>query len=138
MKDTPSGSSQEPNGGHLAASALPADPSNGMIIAALEASLRFRDERGLNDVQPDSPGGIPAEMVRVVWRAMVERLTAEGYRIVPVEPTPAMFKAYGGALAAYIQATPNPETRFKRMPYGFFLRTRDKALARWRAMVEAA
>lgn len=56
---------------------LPDEPSTGMIIAALEASLRFRDERGLNDVQPDSPGGIPSEMVRVVWRAMREKLIEE-------------------------------------------------------------
>ncbi len=46
------------------------DLPNEAIIAALEASLKFRDERGLDDVQPDSPGGIPAEMVRVVYRAI--------------------------------------------------------------------
>jgi hypothetical protein len=51
---------------------LPDEASTAMVIAGLQASLHFRDERDLDDVQPDSPGGIPAEMTRVVWRAMVE------------------------------------------------------------------
>lgn len=51
---------------------LPEEATTSMIIAALQASLKFRDERNLDDVQPDSPGEIPAEMTRVVWRAMVQ------------------------------------------------------------------
>ena len=45
------------------------------IIAALEASLKFREERGVDNIQPDSPGGIAAEMVRVVYRAIRPYLT---------------------------------------------------------------
>lgn len=53
------------------------EPSNGMIIAALAASIAFRKEVGMRDIQPDTPGGVPAEMVRVVWRAMLERMLVE-------------------------------------------------------------
>jgi hypothetical protein len=57
--------------------ALPVEPTRGMIIAALEASLAFNRERGVDQTNPDDEGGAPAEMVRVVWRAMRAKLIEE-------------------------------------------------------------
>lgn len=57
--------------------ALPVEPSRGMIIAALEASLVFNRGRGVDRTNPDDEGGAPAEMVRIVWRAMRAKLIEE-------------------------------------------------------------
>ncbi len=54
--------------------ALPSEPTAEMIDAALNASLKLREERAVEEVQPDSSGSLPSDMVRVVWRAMIERL----------------------------------------------------------------
>jgi len=56
---------------------IPYEPSTGMIIAALEASLQFNRDRGVDRTSPDETGGAPAEMVRVVWRAMRKKLIEE-------------------------------------------------------------
>jgi hypothetical protein len=49
----------------------PNEPTNGMIIAALETSLEVRKEYGVDNVQPDMPGKLPSYMCKRVWQAML-------------------------------------------------------------------
>ncbi len=58
---------------HLTPVNVPTEPTPVMIEAALKASIRLRDQWGV-EVEPDSPGQLPAEMVRTVWCAMLQSL----------------------------------------------------------------
>jgi hypothetical protein len=53
---------------------LPLEPTTEMIRAALQASILLRQQYEDRDVQPDSPGWLPYEMVRTVWDAMLKTL----------------------------------------------------------------
>lgn len=55
---------------------LPFDPTPQMIQAALLASIEVRQRYETDELQPDSPGPRPAEMIRAVWQAMVQALPA--------------------------------------------------------------
>ena len=72
-------------------------------------------------------------------RLILKTLAEAGLVIVPREPTEAMQFAYQGALAAYIEATPPAERKWrKRRVGGYKIQPQEKARARWHAMIAAA
>lgn len=67
------------------------------------------------------------------------KLDAMGLAIVPKEATKEMLRACAGALKAHIDGIP-PQTRAMLWPggrRGIFIPAKQKAVVRWRAMVEA-
>lgn len=67
--------------------------------------------------------------------AVLARAAIEAMR----EPTPEMLSAYRGALSAAISETPGDMLgRAKGRAGGYRVKTEAKAIARWKAMIDAA
>jgi hypothetical protein len=66
-------------------------------------------------------------------------LVPDGWKLVPIEPTPEMRAAYTRAISNHIESLPeNERNRVKGKPHGMRIKAKLKLKLRWVAMLAAA
>lgn len=85
-----------------------------------------------------SPQRELADTSKEAAKSLLAALNAAGYAVVPIEPTPSMFKAYRWAIHNHIGGLPEDQReRIKGRPRGFRVKTKVKFTVRWKAAVSA-
>lgn len=115
-------------------------PSPEMVERAKQSVLsEMSDRRLLNDVDDDLHDEIAAAIVQACLPALS---CPDGFRLVPVEPTPEMLKAYSVGMKNYISTFDAAERQARwgspKKGRGFELPEWEKAIARYRAMLAAS
>lgn len=77
----------------------------------------------------------PRDALLALARQLERELAAAA---VPLEPTELMVHAYRLALRKLIDSVPKAQRRWPQDAHGYVIPEREKAAARWKAMLEAA